>query len=153
MWRQKLILGENVIYTFDSTDLGVSFLIKSENINIFHAGDLNFWHWKEESLQYYVDEARLIFENIVEDINKHEVDFAMFPTDPRMGRDYYEGSEIFINKVKPKVFAPMHFDGQQKPLNEFIDVMKKYDHTKLIVPVKQNEEFIIKIWGRCIYEL
>ena len=32
------------VKAFDSTDLGVSYLLSYEDINIFHAGDLNFWH-------------------------------------------------------------------------------------------------------------
>ena len=46
----KLKLSDTVAVTaFDSTDLGVSFLVDFDGIRIFHAGDLNFWHWREES--------------------------------------------------------------------------------------------------------
>ncbi|MEI3154718.1 MAG: hypothetical protein V8S95_06185 [Odoribacter sp.] len=37
------------IKAFGSTDIGISFLIDIDNIRIFHAGDLNNWHWEEES--------------------------------------------------------------------------------------------------------
>ena len=37
------------VRAFDSTDLGVSFYVTLDDISIFHAGDLNFWHWREES--------------------------------------------------------------------------------------------------------
>ena len=38
-----------IIRAFGSTDLGVSYLIHIKDKTIFHAGDLNNWHWNEES--------------------------------------------------------------------------------------------------------
>ena len=41
---------ENIsVQTYGSTDRGVSFLVKSNDLKIFHAGDLNWWHWKNNS--------------------------------------------------------------------------------------------------------
>ena len=37
------------IYTFGSTDLGSSFYINVDNKNIFHSGDLHFWHWEDDT--------------------------------------------------------------------------------------------------------
>ena len=34
------------VKAFDSTDLGVSFLVDLAGVKVFHAGDLNFWHWR-----------------------------------------------------------------------------------------------------------
>ena len=33
------------IEAFGSTDVGISFLIDLQGIRLFHAGDLNNWHW------------------------------------------------------------------------------------------------------------
>ena len=41
---------ENIrIEAFGSTDVGISFLIDLQGMRLFHAGDLNNWHWSEES--------------------------------------------------------------------------------------------------------
>ena len=40
------------IETFHSTDEGVAFLVNVDNKVIYHAGDLNWWHWKGESEQF-----------------------------------------------------------------------------------------------------
>lgn len=45
------------VAVFDSTDLGVSFLVDLDGLKIFHAGDLNFWHWREESTVQEIEEA------------------------------------------------------------------------------------------------
>ncbi len=33
----------------------------------------------------------------------------MFPVDPRLGRDFWEGANIFTRRFKVKNFVPMHF--------------------------------------------
>jgi len=45
------------IKAFGSTDIGISFLIELGGKKIFHAGDLNNWHWKEESTLEEIKEA------------------------------------------------------------------------------------------------
>ena len=100
------------IKAFGSTDLGGSFLIRLQNKTIFHAGDLNNWHWNEESTpdeiaeaeSYYRSELKLLCNDV-----KH-LDLAMFPVDPRQGKDYMKGAEEFVDKIKTDIFAPMHFD-------------------------------------------
>lgn len=37
------------VHAFGSTDVGISFLVEAEGKKIFHAGDLNNWHWMDES--------------------------------------------------------------------------------------------------------
>ena len=37
------------ITAYGSTDEGVSVLVRADGWTLFHAGDLNFWHWREES--------------------------------------------------------------------------------------------------------
>lgn len=99
------------VQAFGSTDLGGSFLIQTKDKAIFHAGDLNNWHWNEESTpeeikeaeDFYLRELNLLAENV-----KH-LDLAMFPVDIRLGKDYMKGAEQFIRTIKTDIFAPMHF--------------------------------------------
>ena len=52
------------VEAFGSTDLGISFFLRLDGKLIFHAGDLNNWHWKEESTEEEVREAEtLIWRN------------------------------------------------------------------------------------------
>ena len=39
----------------------------------------------------------------------HELDVAMFPVDPRLGREYMRGPEQFVKRIKTNIFVPMHF--------------------------------------------
>lgn len=37
------------VKAFGSTDAGVSFMVETDGKKVFHAGDLNNWHWEDES--------------------------------------------------------------------------------------------------------
>ncbi len=100
---------ELTVTAFDSTDLGVSFLADFCGIRVFHAGDLNFWHWREESTMQEIEEADAEFRKAVQPISKETVDVAFFPVDPRQGTMYEAGANYFILAVKPRILIPMHY--------------------------------------------
>jgi len=109
------------IQAFGSTDVGISFLIKMEGKLIFHAGDLNNWHWKEESTAEEIAIMERDFLNEVDLLTKttKQLDIAMFPIDPRLGKEYALGAEQFIDRIQTKLFAPMHFGEAYKALIPF----------------------------------
>ena len=49
--------GDVRVTAYGSTDLGVSFYVVCEGVNIFFAGDLNLWHWREESTLRQITQA------------------------------------------------------------------------------------------------
>ena len=105
-----LKLSDEVTVTaFDSTDLGVSFLVDFGVFRIFHAGDLNFWHWREESSMHEIEEADADFRKAVQPLSKEAIDLAFFPVDPRQGAMYEAGANYFILAVKPRILIPMHY--------------------------------------------
>lgn len=106
-YRDRLVTVE----AFGSTDLGVSFLIEAEDRRIFHAGDLNNWHWREESTVEESQEYENHYLNELIPIERavSQLDLALFPVDSRLGPDYMLGAEQFIDRVPTAVFAPMHF--------------------------------------------
>ena len=42
---ETLPLGDTTVTQYGSTDEGGSFLVETDGLKIFHAGDLNWWHW------------------------------------------------------------------------------------------------------------
>lgn len=99
------------IKTYGSTDVGVSFYIEAEGRPLFHAGDLNNWHWKDESTPLEAADAEKNFLQELEIIAKEvpALDLAMFPVDPRLGTDFMRGAQQFIDRIPTKMFVPMHF--------------------------------------------
>ena len=49
----------------------------------------------------------------------HELDVAMFPVDPRLGREYMRGPEQFVKRIKTNIFVRMHFAPDYGKANAF----------------------------------
>ena len=84
---KEISLDDVDIKTFGSTDLGVSFLVNVDNITIFHAGDLNWWHWESNTQDENLHEEKIFKEEIEKiktgDIRQEELQRAV--TNARAG--------------------------------------------------------------------
>ena len=109
------------VEAFGSTDLGISFLLRLDGKLIFHAGDLNNWHWKEESTEGEVREAENAYLAELEILARrtNRVDLVMFPVDPRLGQEYMLGAKQFVDRFRVGMFVPMHFDEEYACANAF----------------------------------
>ncbi|NMA69557.1 MAG: MBL fold metallo-hydrolase [Desulfitobacterium sp.] len=111
------------IKTYGSTDEGVSFFVElNEGKSIFHAGDLNWWHWWGESPEE-IKLAEKMFKEEISKIKGIAIDLAFFPVDPRLEHYYSIGGEYFIQEVKPKIFVPMHFGDNYGEIKKFVEKM------------------------------
>jgi L-ascorbate metabolism protein UlaG (beta-lactamase superfamily) len=126
--------GAVFVQAFGSTDEGISFYIETEGAKIFHAGDLNFWHWRESSTKSEAGEAANAFYREMSDIEKDikSLNIAFFPVDPVMGRGFDEGAVYFIEKMKPEYFIPMHCRGDLKATYEAFSQKMAGSATKIL---------------------
>lgn len=113
--------GNVKVKAYGSTDVGISFLIETDGKTIFHAGDLNNWHWMDESTEEEWKRDEKSFLDEIEAISKdyREIDLALFPIDPRLGNEYMRGGKQFIDLIRPAVFLPMHFWNDFASANKF----------------------------------
>lgn len=107
------------VKSYGSTDSGVSYLVTLDGMNFFHAGDLNFWHWRDVSNARQIQEADEDFRAEVADIQGVDIDVAFFPVDPRLGMLFDAGANYFMLTVKPRLLLPMHFWGRNDVIVEF----------------------------------
>lgn len=109
------------VKAFGSTDIGVSFLLDIADKRIFHAGDLNNWHWENESTPEEIHQAETAYLSELETLARETdyVDLALFPVDPRLGDDYTRGARQFISRIHTRRFAPMHFWKKYDKANAF----------------------------------
>lgn len=119
------------VHAYGSTDEGVSFLITYAGITLFHAGDLNLWHWRDESSVTEIEAAEKAFYDCVAPIPKQQIDVAFFPVDPRQGSMYDAGAGYFVMTVKPRIFIPMHFQGRSDVAMRF-SITGETPHTKIV---------------------
>lgn len=132
------------VHAFGSTDEGISFLIEIEGKRIFHAGDLNNWHWMDESDEAEWKGYELQFLKELDDIycNYEAVDLAMFPVDPRLGKEYMRGPLQFVEKIKTAIFVPMHFDEAYEQAAAFVPVAKSLVTRTLLLKKRGQHELI-----------
>ena len=107
------------IRAFGSTDLGVSLYLEAGGLKLFHAGDLNNWHWREESTPREIEEAERDFQQVMETMRGEKVDVAFFPVDPRLGMMFDAGPNYFAMVVKPRLMIPMHFWERAEVIREY----------------------------------
>lgn len=99
--------GDIVIETLRSTDQGVAFVVSFEDKTIYHAGDLNWWHWKG----YTEQGNKLMAKHYQEEINLlrgRHFDVAFVPTDPRLEEFYDLGLHYFLEQTNTDIVYPMH---------------------------------------------
>lgn len=132
------------VHVFGSTDEGVSFLIEAEGKRIFHAGDLNNWHWMDESDETEWKGYERHFLTELDDIycNYKAVDLVMFPVDPRLGKEYMRGPLQFVEKIKTAIFVPMHFDEAYEQTAAFVPIAKPFVARTLLLKKRGQRELI-----------
>lgn len=108
-WNDDLIK----VYATPSTDYGVSWIIESNGISVFHAGDLNNWCITDDKKpkDFDVEKEEKQYLGALKTIKKttNHFDIAMFPIDARIGNFYMLGGKQFVERFSVGLFAPMHF--------------------------------------------
>lgn len=115
----RLTIADATVEVCPSTDRGVSFHVKTHGVSVFHAGDLNLWHWREESTPQEVSRAEKEFYATVEKVPHETLDLCFFPLDPNQGGYYDAGANHVIMALKPRVFFPMHFGGRGEIADDY----------------------------------
>ena len=103
--NQTETIGNCVIETFRSTDEGVAFLVSCEEKLFYHAGDLNWWHWEEESIDYN-RQMRKDYQREIRKLVRKKIDLAFVVLDPRQGGAAFSGIEFFYAERQGKPCVP-----------------------------------------------
>ncbi|MEF9942419.1 MAG: MBL fold metallo-hydrolase [Lachnospiraceae bacterium] len=105
--NEKIQVGSCQIRTLHSTDCGVAFIVEYKGYKIYHAGDLNWWHWNEESDQYN-EKMKDDFRREIDKLKDEEFDIAFLTLDPRQKDKYDLGLDYFMQTTHTKWACPMH---------------------------------------------
>ena len=108
------------VHTLTSTDAGVAFVVETQGKRIYHAGDLNWWHWESGRLEgmYF--------------------DVAFVPLDPRLGNGYDWGINEFLEKTDCPMVFPMHLWGQYDTVSRYLQEPKNRKYAHRIAAVKRG---------------
>lgn len=113
------------VETFPSTDEGVAWMVTAEGRSLFHAGDLNWWHWPEESDAWNQNMAAN-FKRYTEPLRGRSVDLAMLPLDPRLKEGGFLGPRYFLELMDVRRFLPMHQWDHPEFTEEFLSAYPQY---------------------------
>lgn len=106
--KNKEILFDQIkIRSLRSTDAGVAFIVQAENRCIYHAGDLNWWHWEGEPYPWN-ENMEKAYKKEIDAIKGMHFDAAFVPLDPRLGKAYGLGMDYFLQNTDADKVFPMH---------------------------------------------
>lgn len=126
------------IQTLLSTDEGCAFLIQVENQTIYHAGDLNWWHWAGEP-EVDNEYQRITYQQEINSIQK-PIDLACIVVDIRQEKDYLLGLSYFLNHVPCRYILPIHYFGHYETTTLLFQEAIDNPYQAQILPVKHSNQ-------------
>lgn len=116
---KKYQVDDMVIETLRSTDAGVAFFINTCGLNIYHAGDLNWWNVEGRG-ELYGEVYGREYKRALKPIINRKLDLGFVVLDSRMGEDgYFLGMDYFIKNIDCTHIFPMHMWGDYKWIARF----------------------------------
>jgi len=103
-----LSLPDFTVQTLASNDEGVAFIVDADGLRIYHAGDLNWWHWEGEPDDYNEGMA-VSYKSQIDLLAGKTIDLAFVPVDPRLEGQYAWGINYLMQTVDVRRAVPMHF--------------------------------------------
>ena len=133
--RDEITVGDTKVKSLRSTDEGVAFLVRCEDRIIYHAGDLNWWHWEEED-DAYNRMMRGDYQKEIETLTGEKIDLAFVVLDPRQEEQFYWGFDWYMRHTDTKIVFPMH-------------MWKQYEVQDRLIGMEVSEPYrekIMRIW-------
>lgn len=99
----SLILDEMEIHTVEAIDLGSAFLVKVDNLAIYHSGDHVLWGDAKEVHEYLHDSLMYLLSKT------NTIDIMMMGIREDSEKEFInQGTADSIQLMKPSIFFPMH---------------------------------------------
>jgi L-ascorbate metabolism protein UlaG (beta-lactamase superfamily) len=105
--NERLQLTGLAVETLPSTDEGVAFLVTADGTTIYHAGDLNWWHWEGEDKAWNRN-MEVNFMRYLEPLRGRHIDLAMAPLDSRLESAADWGFRYLLELADIDRVLPMH---------------------------------------------
>ena len=128
-----------------STDEGVAFPVCTAKETIYHAGDLNWWHWNRDPRERNLERA-VNFKREIDRLGGLPIDVAFIPLDPRQEDAYRFCMDYCMETLDAKHVFPMHFWGNHELCRTYQSSIKE-EHPDWFVrfhPIRvEGEKFTI----------
>ena len=123
-----------------STDEGVAFLVTCGGTTIYHAGDLNWWHWDGEDPNWNRN-MESDFKRYIEPLRGRVIDLAFAPLDPRQEAAAHWGFRYLLDLADIRRIVPMHQWKNPQPTREFCAAYPQF--ARQVVPMETPGQGIV----------
>lgn len=123
------------IDTLKSNDEGVAFLVEADGKTIYHAGDLNWWHWNGESDAFNRDIAKS-YTTEIDRLKGRRIDAAFVPADLRLEDKFFWAVDYFMKTVGAEQLFPMHFWGRF----DVCDMLREKEYGAHIAAIREKNQ-------------
>ena len=121
------------VESLPSTDEGVAFLVTCDGHTIYHAGDLNWWHWEGEGPAWN-RAMEADFKRYIEPLRGRHIDLAFAPLDPRQEDAAHWGFLYLLELADIDRIVPMHQWKNPRPTQDFCEKFPVW--AKRILPME-----------------
>jgi L-ascorbate metabolism protein UlaG (beta-lactamase superfamily) len=129
--RQNYRFQELEIETLASTDQGCAFLVTAEGKQLYHAGDLNWWHWEgEPDAQNQWQEEN--FKREITRLKGRHLDCAFLPLDPRLGDSAWWGFLEVLKTCRIDAVFPMHYFHDRAGMLSYLELPQLQPYRNII---------------------
>ena len=109
--RRRAVVGGSAgaltVATLGSTDCGVAFVVSYGGKTVYHAGDLHWWAWPDDTPAEERQMKNDFFDQLVK-LKGMQLDAAFAPLDPRLGGNFWLGFDALMRSVNVRCAFPMH---------------------------------------------
>jgi L-ascorbate metabolism protein UlaG (beta-lactamase superfamily) len=81
--------------------------VSRPELKLYHAGDLNWWHWAGEP-DNENEAMAAAYKAEIDKLRGETFDIAFVPVDPRLGKEYLWGLDYFMRRAAARAVFPMH---------------------------------------------
>ena len=127
------------VQTLKSNDEGVAFVVDVDDMCLFHAGDLNWWHWEGEP-DSYNDGMAATYKSQIDSLIGRKIDLAFIPVDPRLEEQYSLAIDYLMRTVDVRYVVPMHFGDDPSIVKRLLEDPISYDYRNHILSFTHRGE-------------
>ena len=113
--RRRVLNGGSAgaisVSTLGSTDCGVAWVVSYAGRTVYHAGDLHWWAWPDDTPAEEREMKNEFFAQIAK-LKGMTLDAAFLPLDPRLGGNFWLGFDALMRTARVARAFPMHMWGR-----------------------------------------
>lgn len=138
--NQTYNLNDYEVVTFESTDLGVAYLIKINDDYVYYSGDLALWVW-DHFPKLFREAIEERFFRELSKICKYNIKLAFIAIDPRVKN--WAGALDFIEAIKPEYVVPMHLLGHVGLIEGFQKDVKRISKDVRVMKYERTGDSLV----------